>query len=272
MADMAAEDQLEIAWRELADDGRGRLARSCPSPTSIRRPRSRRSSARHGGVVCTSTNAAAVMTWAWQRGEKLMMLPDQHLGRNTALQAGRAARSHGRVGSARGRRRSDAGAGAAARSCCCGRGTARSTPGSPSRRSRRSGRSIRTARSSPTPNARSTSCRRRTSSGSTEYIIDTVKSEPEGIGLGGGDGDPPRQPPRRPGGAGPHRGHARSVRLPVFDDVPRVAEPPALDPRGARRRRRSTTRSSCPTRPSAGRSWRSIACSRFSDSLTREET
>ena len=29
----------------------------------------------HGGVVCTSTNAAAVMTWAWERGEKIMMLP-----------------------------------------------------------------------------------------------------------------------------------------------------------------------------------------------------
>ena len=42
----------------------------------------------HGGIVCTSTNAAAVMTWAWERGEKLLMLPDQHLGRNTAFKMG----------------------------------------------------------------------------------------------------------------------------------------------------------------------------------------
>jgi quinolinate synthase len=42
----------------------------------------------HGGIVCTSTNAAAIMAWAWQRGEKLIMLPDQHLGRNTAFKMG----------------------------------------------------------------------------------------------------------------------------------------------------------------------------------------
>jgi quinolinate synthase len=42
----------------------------------------------HGGIVCTSTNAAAVMKWAWERGEKLLMLPDQHLGRNTAYKMG----------------------------------------------------------------------------------------------------------------------------------------------------------------------------------------
>jgi quinolinate synthase len=42
----------------------------------------------HGGIVCTSTNAAKVMEWAWVRGEKLLMLPDQHLGRNTASKMG----------------------------------------------------------------------------------------------------------------------------------------------------------------------------------------
>ena len=42
----------------------------------------------HGGIVCTSTNAAAIMAWAWERGEKLVMLPDQHLGRNTAFKMG----------------------------------------------------------------------------------------------------------------------------------------------------------------------------------------
>jgi quinolinate synthase len=91
MADMAAGDQLETAWRELA--GMGVDVTSITPVTYIN------SSAEvkafvgaHGGVVCTSTNAAAVMTWAWSkatsRGEKIMMLPDQHLGRNTGWKLG----------------------------------------------------------------------------------------------------------------------------------------------------------------------------------------
>jgi quinolinate synthase len=87
MADMAAEDQLEIAWRELAEMG--------VDVTTIVPVTYINSSAaikgfvgRHGGVVCTSTNAAAVMSWAWTQGEKLFMLPDQHLGRNTGYRLG----------------------------------------------------------------------------------------------------------------------------------------------------------------------------------------
>jgi len=91
MADMAEEDQLDIAWRELAEMG--------VDVTTIVPVTYINSSAaikafvgRHGGVVCTSTNAAAVMTWAWSRatprGERLLMLPDQHLGRNTAYTLG----------------------------------------------------------------------------------------------------------------------------------------------------------------------------------------
>ena len=91
MADMAEEDQLEIAWRELGEMG--------VDVTAIVPVTYINSSAaikafvgKHGGVVCTSTNAAAVMTWAWSRplsGDvKLMMLPDQHLGRNTAYKLG----------------------------------------------------------------------------------------------------------------------------------------------------------------------------------------
>ena len=87
MADMAEEDQLEIAWRELGEMG--------VDVTTIVPVTYINSSAaikafvgKHGGVVCTSTNAAAVMTWAWSQGETLMMLPDQHLGRNTAYRLG----------------------------------------------------------------------------------------------------------------------------------------------------------------------------------------
>jgi quinolinate synthase len=87
MADMAAGDQLEMAWRELADMGVD--VKTLVPVTYIN------SSAEikafvgdHGGVVCTSTNAAAVMTWAWGRGGRVIMLPDQHLGRNTGWKLG----------------------------------------------------------------------------------------------------------------------------------------------------------------------------------------
>jgi quinolinate synthase len=42
----------------------------------------------HGGVVCTSSNAPATLKWAWERGERVLFLPDQHLGRNTAYKLG----------------------------------------------------------------------------------------------------------------------------------------------------------------------------------------
>jgi quinolinate synthase len=87
MADMADEDQLEIAWRELGEMGVD-VATIVPVTYINSSAAIKAFVGKHGGVVCTSTNAAAVMTWAWQRGEKLMMLPDQHLGRNTAYKLG----------------------------------------------------------------------------------------------------------------------------------------------------------------------------------------
>src|SRR5918993_660605 len=87
MADMAAPDQLEMCWRELQEMG--------VDTTSVIPVTYINSSAAikafvgaHGGIVCTSTNAESVMKWAWGRGEKLVMLPDQHLGRNTAYRMG----------------------------------------------------------------------------------------------------------------------------------------------------------------------------------------
>ena len=41
-----------------------------------------------GGTVCTSSNAAATLKWAFSRGERVLFLPDQHLGRNTAYKMG----------------------------------------------------------------------------------------------------------------------------------------------------------------------------------------
>ena len=91
MADMAAEDQLEMAWHELA--GMGVDVSTIVPVTYINSSAAIKAFVgEHGGVVCTSTNAASVMQWAWQRplsGDvKLMMLPDQHLGRNTAYKLG----------------------------------------------------------------------------------------------------------------------------------------------------------------------------------------
>jgi quinolinate synthase len=41
-----------------------------------------------GGLVCTSSNAAAALEWAWERAEKILFVPDQHLGRNVAYRLG----------------------------------------------------------------------------------------------------------------------------------------------------------------------------------------
>src|SRR3954447_2716983 len=87
MADMADGDQLATAWRELAGMGVD-VNRIVPVTYINSSAAIKAFVGEHGGVVCTSTNAAAVMTWAWQRGEKLMMLPDQHLGRNTGYRLG----------------------------------------------------------------------------------------------------------------------------------------------------------------------------------------
>jgi quinolinate synthase len=87
MADMAAPDQLEMCWRELGEMGVD-CDRVIPVTYINSSAAIKAFCGEHGGVVCTSTNAAAVMKWAWDRGEKILMLPDQHLGRNTAWKMG----------------------------------------------------------------------------------------------------------------------------------------------------------------------------------------
>jgi len=94
MADMAAPDQLDICWRELEQMGvrtdaieHGR-AGVIPVTYINSSADIKAFVGEHSGIVCTSTNARGVMTWAWERGEKILMLPDQHLGRNTAFKMG----------------------------------------------------------------------------------------------------------------------------------------------------------------------------------------
>ncbi len=85
MADMAAPDQLEVCWDELQKMGATRVV----PVTYINSAASIKAfCGEHGGVVCTSGNADATLRWAWERGEQILFLPDQHLGRNTAYKMG----------------------------------------------------------------------------------------------------------------------------------------------------------------------------------------
>jgi quinolinate synthase len=87
MADMAAGDQLAVAWRELEEMGLN--PGSIVPVTYINSSAAIKASVgEHDGVVCTSSNAAKIMTWALSRGEHLLMLPDEHLGRNTGYRLG----------------------------------------------------------------------------------------------------------------------------------------------------------------------------------------
>jgi quinolinate synthase len=88
MADMAAGDQLEMCWRELKDMGVALDPGVTPVTYINSSAEVKAFVGEHGGIVCTSTNAAAIMAWAWKQGDKLLMLPDQHLGRNTAYKMG----------------------------------------------------------------------------------------------------------------------------------------------------------------------------------------
>ena len=85
MADIAEADQLETAWAELESLD---ITDVIPVTYINSTAAIKAFCGDHGGIVCTSSNAARVIAWAWERGKKLMMLPDQHLGRNTAFAMG----------------------------------------------------------------------------------------------------------------------------------------------------------------------------------------
>ena len=85
MADMAAADQLETCWDELQSLG----ASSVVPVTYINSAASIKAfCGERGGIVCTSSNAQATLNWAWEQGDQVLFLPDQHLGRNTAYAMG----------------------------------------------------------------------------------------------------------------------------------------------------------------------------------------
>lgn len=86
MADMAGAAQVEAAWEDLSeviDTERVIPVTYINSAAALKA-----FCGRNGGVVCTSSNAAAVMRWAFERGDRVFFFPDQHLGRNTSLKMG----------------------------------------------------------------------------------------------------------------------------------------------------------------------------------------
>ena len=85
MADMADADQLQMCWTDLERMG----VSSVVPVTYINSTAAVKAfCGERGGVVCTSSNAGATLRWAWERGETILFLPDQHLGRNTAYKMG----------------------------------------------------------------------------------------------------------------------------------------------------------------------------------------
>src|SRR5947199_1712295 len=80
MADMAAIDQVEACWEDLE---RVTADKILPVTYMNSAAAIKAFCGRHGGAVCTSSNASAVMSWALERADKILFLPDQHLGRNT---------------------------------------------------------------------------------------------------------------------------------------------------------------------------------------------
>jgi quinolinate synthase len=83
MADMASADQVDDAWEVLGDAGVA--SRTVPVAYMNSSAAIKAFTGRHGGTICTSSNAGRALDWAFTQGEKVLFLPDQHLGRNTAV-------------------------------------------------------------------------------------------------------------------------------------------------------------------------------------------
>ena len=87
MADMAPMEDVEDAWDDLQDvlEGHGGIV---PVTYMNSIAGIKALCGRNGGAVCTSSNAAAVVEWGFENAQRLLFLPDQHLGRNTGIKLG----------------------------------------------------------------------------------------------------------------------------------------------------------------------------------------
>ncbi|WP_405884276.1 MULTISPECIES: quinolinate synthase NadA [unclassified Streptomyces] len=83
MADMATAEQVAECWDVLTEAGVAEQA----VPVSYMNSSAdiKAFTGRHGGTICTSSNAKRALEWAFEQGDKVLFLPDQHLGRNTAV-------------------------------------------------------------------------------------------------------------------------------------------------------------------------------------------
>ena len=87
MADMANIAEVEECWQMLTEL-LGEDAGIIPVTYMNSAANLKAFCGRNGGVVCTSSNAPAVIKWAFQQGKRVLFFPDEHLGRNTALRYG----------------------------------------------------------------------------------------------------------------------------------------------------------------------------------------
>ena len=87
MADMARIDDVYDCWDDL-QDVLGEHGGIVPITYMNSTAGIKALCGRNGGIVCTSSNATATFEWAFERGERVLFLPDQHLGRNTGLKMG----------------------------------------------------------------------------------------------------------------------------------------------------------------------------------------
>ena len=83
MADMATAAQVEDCWQEL--EKLGVAKKTIPITYMNSSAAIKAFTGENNGAVCTSSNAMRAMKWAFEKGEKVLFLPDQHLGRNTAV-------------------------------------------------------------------------------------------------------------------------------------------------------------------------------------------
>jgi len=85
MADMATANQVNECWKEL--EKLGVASRTTPVTYMNSSAAIKSFTGEHGGTICTSSNAQKSLEWAFSKSEKVLFLPDQHLGRNTAVLA-----------------------------------------------------------------------------------------------------------------------------------------------------------------------------------------
>jgi quinolinate synthase len=85
MADMATASQVDACWKVLSD--LGMASQTIPVTYMNSSAAIKSFTGENGGTICTSSNAKAAMEWAFTQGSKILFLPDQHLGRNTAVQS-----------------------------------------------------------------------------------------------------------------------------------------------------------------------------------------